>query len=195
MRSSKIVCAALMCCLAACGLDDGDGPPAGEDQDGFTVATATGELEVALDAVSLASWQNVKSGRCIGVSGASTANGALIQQFTCDGTSNQNWRGASNAAGQNTLTNQKSGRCMGVSGASTASGAVIAQFTCDGSTNQKWVLVGVGGTTTNPIVNFRNVKSGLCIGVNGASTANGAQLAQFRCDGLNNQQWRGIPRA
>lgn len=164
-----------------------------DDQDGFAVTTS--DLSAApMVSVSLASFQDVKSGRCMGVDGASTANGALIKQFTCDGSTNQNWRGASNSAGQNTLTNQKSGRCMGVSGASTAAGANIGQFTCDGSSNQKWDLIAVGGTTTTPILNFRNVKSGLCIGVDGGSTANGAQLKQFRCDGSANQQWRGIPR-
>jgi hypothetical protein len=185
MRHSGILCASLLCGLASCAADD----------DGFAVteSTATGEISQDVLAVGLASFQDVKSGRCIGVDGASTANGALIKQFTCDGTSNQNWNGSS-AGAQNTLKNQKSARCMGVSGASKAAGANVAQFTCDGSANQSWLLVQVGGTSTNPILNFHNVNSALCLGVDGASTANGAQLKQFSCDGSTNQQWRGIPR-
>jgi hypothetical protein len=171
--------------LASCAVDD----------EGFAVteSSESSELSQALLAVSLASFQDVKSGRCIGVDGASTANGALIKQFTCDNSTNQNWRGSS-SGGQNVLTNAKSGKCMGVSGASRSAGANIAQFNCDGTSNQAWLLIQVGGTSTNPVLNFKNVNSSLCIGVDGASTANGAQLKQFGCDGSLNQQWRGIPR-
>ncbi|MER6526387.1 RICIN domain-containing protein [Streptomyces sp. NPDC001508] len=34
---------------------------------------------------------NRKSGKCLGIDGASTANGATAAQFTCDGSANQGW--------------------------------------------------------------------------------------------------------
>jgi hypothetical protein len=36
---------------------------------------------------------------------------------------------------------------------------------------------------------LKNRKSGLCLGISGASTAPGAQAVQFRCDGSANQGW------
>jgi len=205
MKQSKFAWIALACSLAACGVEDGDqpsdetlgvAPQALGVEPGFAVASsaARGELSQALLALNLASFQNGKSNRCIGVDGASTANGALIKQFTCDGTSNQNWLGSGNSNAQNVVTNSKSSKCMGVSGASKTAGANVAQFTCDGTSNQIWLLTLVGGTATNPVLTFQNVNSNMCLGVDGASTANGAQLKQFPCDGTLNQEWRFIPR-
>jgi hypothetical protein len=182
MRNRNYLCVALFCCMAACAADD----------DGFVV-TGTSESIESSELAQLAAaggpavFRNAKSNRCIGVDGASTANGARLKQFTCDGSTNQTWLGTISGT-QNIATNAKSHRCMGVDGASTANGAIIAQFTCDGSTNQKWTLTAVGGD----IVTIRNGKSGRCIGVDGASTANGAQLKQFDCDGSLNQRWHFI---
>jgi len=179
----------VLCLLASGGIASAE-PTAAE-----TAKTdeKTGELSQALQAFELASFQNVKSQRCIGVDGASTANGALLKQFSCDSSSNQNWH-IQRSGIEHTMINQKSNRCMGVSGASKTAGANLGQFGCDGSANQAWVLEALGGTTANPIARFINVNSNMCLGVDGASTANGAQLKQFPCDGSVNQQWRLIER-
>ena len=44
------------------------------------------------------------------------------------------------------------------------------------------------------IITFRNTKSDRCIGVDHASTENGALVKQFKCDGKPNQQWRVLDR-
>ncbi|MEV0643566.1 RICIN domain-containing protein [Streptomyces sp. NPDC050619] len=41
---------------------------------------------------------------------------------------------------------------------------------------------------------MKNRKSGLCLGISNASTANGAVAAQFGCDGSPNQGWQLITR-
>jgi hypothetical protein len=55
--------------------------------------------------------------------------------------------------------------------------------------NQSWRFV----TNTGDYQFIVNGKSGRCLGVSGASTANGAALAQFTCSGIagaeDNQSW------
>lgn len=89
------------------------------------------------------SFENFQSGLNLGISGASTASGAVA--ITANGSSdlNQDWVkdwGAYDGT-YFALVNRKSGHCLGISGASTASGAQAAQFLCDGSANQGWIIV------------------------------------------------------
>lgn len=154
-----------------------------------------GELPQSLTTGQIVSFRNVKASipniitnRCIGVDGASTANGALLKIFDCDNAPNQRWRAEVRNGIEHTLVNVKSGKCMGVDGASTSPGANIGQFDCgNAAPNQTWLLV---SQTNDQEWNLLNAKSGLCIGVDGGSTANGAQLKQFGCqDTAPNQEW------
>ena len=175
MNRSMAMCATVAWALVACS-----GP---EDVDNDESVEGTSQ---ALQAGTVLTFKNHKSNRCIGVDGASTANGALIKQFSCDNAPNQKWRVQRNGA-QHTFINFKSGLCMGVDHASVSPGANIAQFNCgNNAPNQSWVLASDAFAPWN----IDNVKSGLCIGVDGASTGNGAQLKQFGCDlAAANQEW------
>jgi pectate lyase len=127
-----------------------------------------------------------KSGKCIDVPGASTANGALLQQWGC--TSGAGWQQFKLvAAGSNyLLQNVSSGKCIDVPGASTASGTQLQQWGCaSGQTNQQWRLV-ASGTNTFQIINVGN---GLCISDKDASTASGAAIIQETCSANSNKQW------
>lgn len=160
--------------------------------------------ELILEANAIRTFQNVKSSSasagqrgCIGVDRASTSSGAYIKQFTCDGSDNQTWllRSAAGSSGFYNFQNKNSDNmCMGVDRASRNPGADIRQFPCDSSLNQRWFLafdVIPECPSPDPAnVCIINVKSGLCVGVDRASTANGAQLKQFQCDGRINQSWR-----
>jgi hypothetical protein len=138
---------------------------------------------------------NGKSAKCIGIDGASPAEGAQARQFYCDGrgqpTDNQSWELRSNGAGRFRFVNRRSGLCLGVSGGSVADGALIQQFACGAANpgnNQSWGFVRTSGDYFQVV----NGKSGKCIGVDGGSTANGAVLAQFPCSALgrtDNQSW------
>ncbi|HKP64030.1 MAG TPA: RICIN domain-containing protein [Polyangiales bacterium] len=179
MTRTAWVIALVSCSLAACAADTGQ-----LDEDEGENAVEPAALTQELKAGNVAALKNVKSGRCIGVDGASTANGAFIKQFTCDGAANQGW--TLQAVTNNTfrLSNGKSHRCIGVDGGSHNAGANLRQFTCDSSANQQWLIL----SNANDVV-FLNRGSDLCIGVDGASTANGAQLKQFECDERPNQRW------
>jgi hypothetical protein len=188
--SRSILWASVLYCLASC-------PAAyGESDTDKSKSVEVDKLSQALKAFETSSFQNIKSDRCIGVDGASTANGALLKQFSCDRAPNQSWRLLRTGLTYNFI-DVKSNKCMGVDHASVNSGANLGQYTCGaggGAPNQTWILEAVGGTTQNPVVVIHNVKSRGCIGVDRASKANGAQLKQFRCDGAVNQQWRLIER-
>ena len=150
------------------------------------------EPSIVLTTHTQISFKNIKSGRCIGVNHASTANGALLKQFNCDNAPNQRWRVQRRGA-EHTFINVKSGRCMGVDGASVRPGANIGQYSCGSAApNQAWVLL---SDTPDLVRNLVNAKSKLCIGVDRGSTANGAQLKQFTCNlTAPNQEWRVIVR-
>ncbi len=127
-----------------------------------------------------------KSGKCIDVPGASTANGALLQQWGC--TTGAAWQQFKLvAAGSNyLLQNVSSGKCIDVPGSSATSGVPLQQWGCVASqTNQQWKLA-ASGTNTFQII---NVGSGLCISDKDASTASGAAIIQETCTANSNKQW------
>jgi pectate lyase len=133
-----------------------------------------------------------KSGKCIDVPSASTANSALLQQWGC--TANSRWQQFKLVASGSDflIQNVNSGKCIDVPSASTASGQRLQQYTCVGSqTNQQWRLA-ASGTDTFQIINVGN---GLCVSDQGASTASGAAIIQETCTANSNKQWSFTPVA
>ncbi|GAB4052292.1 pectinesterase family protein [Catellatospora paridis] len=127
-----------------------------------------------------------KSGKCIDVPGASSANGALLQQWGC--TANSPWQQFRlTAVGSNyQLVNVSSSKCVDVPDWSTASGVQLQQYGCVSSqANQQWRLA-ASGTNTYQIISMH---SGLCISLKDASTANGAAIIQETCTANTNKQW------
>ena len=122
------------------------------------------------------------SGRCLDVDGATTANGAPVHQWPCNGGLNQSWfvRPGGSAA---EIVNARSGKCLDVQGASTAAGAAVRQWTCHGGDNQKWTAVRTGNTFA-----LRAQHSGLCLTVPGQARG-GARLQQDACNGASHKLW------
>ncbi|MGW2836640.1 RICIN domain-containing protein [Streptomyces sp. NPDC001493] len=131
-----------------------------------------------------------KSGKCIDVPAASTANGALLQQWGCTADSDwQEFRLDSAGSGTYRLVNVHSGKCIDVPDYSTVSGTRLQQYSCAGQTNQAWTLVASGSGTFQIV----NVNSGLCISDEGASTTNGTAIIQETCTANTNKQWAFKP--
>ncbi|MGK5681135.1 pectinesterase family protein [Actinoplanes sp. URMC 104] len=130
-----------------------------------------------------------KSGMCLDVPGASTANGALLQQWGC--TTGASWQQFKLVAtGSNYLLQTAGGKCVDVPGGSTTSGTRLQQWGCaSGQANQQWRLA-ASGTNTFQII---NVGSGLCISDKDASTASGAAIVQETCTANTNKQWAFVP--
>ena len=114
------------------------------------------------------------SSQCMDDNGQSTANGAKIQLWTCNGGANQQWTVESDG------TLQVYGKCLDITGANTANGTLIELWTCNGGANQQWQAS--NGTLVNPA-------SGKCLDDPNSNTANGTQLDLWTCNGGTNQQW------
>jgi hypothetical protein len=80
-------------------------------------------------------------------------------------------------------------RNIGISWGSTTPGVQAFLGSPDGRVNQDWeVRPKPGG-----VYELVNRGSGLCLGMNNASTQPGAHAVQFPCDGFQNQRWRMVP--
>jgi type 1 glutamine amidotransferase len=112
------------------------------------------------------------SGKCVDVNGGSSADGAKVQLWSCNGGVNQRWT-------VNGTTLRALDKCMEVSG--TANAAAVRLWTCNGSGGQNWTA-GANGSLVNP-------RSGKCLDANGGSSADGTQLIIWSCHGGTNQRW------
>ncbi|MEV0244895.1 ricin-type beta-trefoil lectin domain protein [Streptomyces sp. NPDC050674] len=117
--------------------------------------------------------RNVGSGRCLDVNGANAANGTPMIIWDCHSNANQQFT-------QNGAALQVLGKCVHVP-ADAAAGTRVQIQDCGGGTNQQWVFSGNG--------TIRNVQTGLCLDVNGASTAGGSAVIVWSCHDGANQRW------
>ncbi|WP_433200558.1 RICIN domain-containing protein [Dactylosporangium sp. CS-047395] len=115
--------------------------------------------------------------RCLDITGASTANGALAEIWDCNGGSNQQFTATS--AGELRVYN--GAKCLDVTGRGTANGTAVAIWDCNGQTNQQFRLNSDGSITA--------VGAGKCLDVSGAGTANGTKVQIWDCLGAANQRW------
>ncbi|WP_182910016.1 RICIN domain-containing protein, partial [Microbispora sp. H13382] len=114
------------------------------------------------------------SGRCLDVANASTADGAQVQLWDCNGQTNQTW--TSTSAQELRVYGNK---CLDAAG--TGNGAKVQIYSCWGGDNQKWRLNSDG--------TIQGVQSGLCLDAAGGGTGNGTKIQLYSCWGGDNQKW------
>jgi hypothetical protein len=129
-------------------------------------------------------------GMCLGVQGASTADGAWVEKETCNGSSAQEWI-PGGATAQDPyfsyqLVNVNSNKCLGIYKAMRGAGYPAVQWSCQNSPNQFWNGTWFFGTVTD-------ANSHQCMGVLGASTAQGAAVVQWPCNTSADQVWELDP--
>ncbi|HYN95425.1 MAG TPA: RICIN domain-containing protein [Pilimelia sp.] len=131
---------------------------------------------------------NVNSGRCLTVTGASTADRAPLMQHACDPTAaHKTWHVVPHGGGQVQLkVGHAPGKCADVPGSSTANNVILQLWTCAGGTGQSWQLSYVSGLA-RPYVVLKLMYSNKCADVVNASVADNAQVMQFDCHGAPNQ--------
>nr|WP_245695065.1 RICIN domain-containing protein [Streptomyces antibioticus] len=127
-----------------------------------------------------------KSALVADVSGASTASGRNIDQWTDNGQANQNWRFVPVGDGSYKVVSRNSPNVLDVSGASTADGANIIQATDTNTADQHWTLIDTG----SGYYKIKNVNSGKLLDVSGGSTSAGAQLVQNTDTNADSQLWK-----
>jgi len=114
---------------------------------------------------------------CLDVDDASTAAGAAIDQWTCNGQTNQQFQFVSVSGGYGELQAENSSDDVAVASSSTAAGAVIVQQSPNGASNSLWLPV----QQSNGSYEFKNENSGLCLDVSGGVSTLGTQLDQWAC--------------
>jgi len=119
---------------------------------------------------NLNSWTGLSSVACAGC-----RHGTVIKTTTAPPTG---------PAFTSTAVAQHSGKCADAVNA-TAAGQLV-QNPCSGASPQSWRFQPVGADTYTIV----NAGSGLCMDVDGGSTANNANLIQWTCNGSANQTFQ-----
>ncbi|WP_329092884.1 MULTISPECIES: RICIN domain-containing protein [unclassified Streptosporangium] len=129
--------------------------------------------------------RNIKSGKCVAIDGASTADAARAVQQTCGSGPEQRWTWHGTTVRQ--LKNTRSGKCLAIRNGSITNGAQAIQMTCGSGTEQQWILQADPAGSESHLM---NTKSSLLLSVSGGgSTANGAQLVQWTADNSPEKDW------
>lgn len=116
-------------------------------------------------------------GKCVDVAGSSTADGAVIQLLTCNGSAGQQWTLPASWPGPVMAM----GKCMAGADGNTANRTRVQLYPCDGSAPQLWNLES-GDMIRNP-------QSGRCFDAENATSADGTLLIIWDCHGNSNQRW------
>ncbi|MFJ9098059.1 RICIN domain-containing protein [Streptomyces sp. NPDC102405] len=115
---------------------------------------------------------------CLDVYGNSGSAGAVIDQWTCNGQSNQQFQFVPASGGYGELRAQGSGQDVAVAGSSTTAGTPnIVQQPPGTTANGLWLPV----RQSDGSYAFQNRNSGLCLDVYGAGSSAGQQLDQWQC--------------
>ncbi|MFI1994487.1 ThuA domain-containing protein [Actinoplanes sp. NPDC020271] len=130
---------------------------------------------------------NKNSGKCVDARSAGTVNGTAIQQYTCNGSTAQQYQLATTNNGYVRINNRGNAtQALDVTDVSTADNAKIQTWTYGGGTNQQWQPVDEG----NGYYHYLNRNSGKCLDVPAAGTADSVQLVQYTCNGTAAQSFR-----
>lgn len=127
----------------------------------------------------------VVSGKCLDINGGSKANGAIVQQWQCNGSGAQVFRLASLDGGFYKIVNPQSGKALDIRDASVAAGAQLLQWDYTGGQNQQFQI----DRLANGEFTIRARHSGLVLDVKYSSTADGTPIHQWSSNGSAAQRW------
>ncbi|MGW3283151.1 RICIN domain-containing protein [Streptomyces sp. NPDC001002] len=130
---------------------------------------------------------NAASGKCLDARSAATTNGTAVQQYTCNGSTAQQWSFTTTTDGYVSINNgNNTSQVVDITGVSTADNALAQLWTYGGGANQQWLPVDEGGGAYH----FVNRNSGKCLDDPAASTADSVQLVQYTCNGSAAQRFQ-----
>ncbi|OIJ67378.1 RICIN domain-containing protein [Streptomyces mangrovisoli] len=133
---------------------------------------------------------NAASGRCLDARAAATANGTVVQQYACNGSTAQQWSFTATGDGYVRINNgNNTAQVVDVTDVSTADNAKLQLWAYGGGANQQWLPVDDGGGAYH----FVNRGSGKCLDDPGASTADSVQFVQYTCNGTAAQRFQVVP--
>jgi hypothetical protein len=128
--------------------------------------------------------------KSIDVAYASTTNGTAVQIYDTWNGDPQKFIVAPAGNGNVKFTMKlNTNKCIGPNANGTTSGTQLVVQDCNGSFNQAWMSSEQGAGTG--VFAYRNAAApGLCMDVTGASTANGARMELYTCNGGSHQQFK-----
>ncbi|MEV7097320.1 RICIN domain-containing protein [Amycolatopsis sp. NPDC051045] len=158
------------------------------------VSVLVGSTTMTADAAVVPDgWYTVaaaNSGKCVDARAAGTADGTVVQQYTCNSTGSQQWQFQPTGDGYfrvNARANPAA--AWDVTGVSAADGGLVQLWTYSNGANQQWQAVDEG----NGRYHFVSRNSGKCLDVPGASAADSVQLQQYTCNGTAAQSFMLTP--
>ncbi|MFI1578068.1 RICIN domain-containing protein [Embleya sp. NPDC020630] len=115
--------------------------------------------------------------------------GGQVMQWTCDGTSTQQWYTGRDAHNHETLRNVGTGgQCLDVPGGNTNQGTSLIVYSCNNGDNQVWHRA-----DTQYGSSFQNYPgSSYVLDLAGGSTQSGALAIIWPWNGHPNQQWQRV---
>lgn len=136
------------------------------------------------------SWYSVANkgnNKCVDARTAATANGTVIQQYSCNGSQAQQFQFQPTSDGSTRVNNRNDAtKVIDVAGMSSADNAGLQLWTYGGGNNQQWQAVSEG----SGYFHFLSRLSNKCLTVPGGSTADSTQLVQQTCNGGATQSFR-----
>jgi hypothetical protein len=130
---------------------------------------------------------NRASGKCVDASNSATVNGTVVQQYTCNNSTAQQWVFTATDGGNFQVGSRNAtGQVWDIVGgtASTGDGVKVNLWGYVGGTNQQWRPTVVSG----PYYQFVARHSAKCLDVSNATTAD-IQLQQWTCNQSAAQQF------
>ncbi|RKH37174.1 RICIN domain-containing protein [Corallococcus llansteffanensis] len=150
---------------------------------------ATGQVESPAIVSSITEGDYVirsaMTNKCIDVASSSTADGAKVQEWDCNGTNAQKFHISPTSDGYFKIINVNSGKGLDIQGVSTAQNALVHQWSYVGGANQQFRFVNRGGTQFSMQLRHTDMAVDLYWG----SAENGTSLVQYPYTGGANQHW------
>jgi hypothetical protein len=160
--------------------------------DQWTINTSTGTWSngAAINYSGQFRIVNRNSGKVMDVPASSTADHALIKQYTWNGGNNQRFTITNLGRGEYRIVNVNSNKSLDNPNLSRTVGTNIIQYTSNNNFNQKWHIIPCKGG----YYRFVSVNT-LCktLGISGASQANSAGVVLANFNFANDQQWQLVP--
>ncbi|WP_330286528.1 family 43 glycosylhydrolase [Streptomyces sp. NBC_00576] len=132
---------------------------------------------------------NRVTGKCLEVTGSSSADGANVQQWTCSGANNQRWRLEDLGDDTHRLVNVAGGKVLDTENCSSADGADLRQWSWLNNTCQRFRFL----ATSGGYVRIVNQATSKVADVADCSSADGADVRQWSWLNSNCQQWQLNP--
>jgi type 1 glutamine amidotransferase len=132
---------------------------------------------------------NKGNAKCVDARAAASANGTVIQQYTCNNSNAQQFQFQPTSDGFTRINNRNNAaQAIDVTDVSTADNAGLQLWSYSGGTNQQWQPVAEAGGSYH----FVSRLSGKCLTVPNGSTADSVQLVQLTCDNSAAQSFQAV---